>query len=210
MTTVFVLEDHQLVREAIADYLSSHGMEIVGQAATAGEGLTGITTTQPDVALIDVGLPDGNGMEVCREVASRHPDVRCLMITGLTDDSLVAEAVLAGAYGFVTKTIALDDLLGAVEKVAEGVPMVDPSAAYSLIENLRSRPSDEGDEAELTRQESRTLDLIAEGLTNREIAERLQLAEQTVKNYVSNILTKLGFERRTQAALYAARKRDLN
>lgn len=207
---VFVLEDHQLVREALVTFLTNEPeFEVAGATASAAEALASIPSAPPDVAVLDQGLPDGTGIEVCREIRSVAPSVRCLILTGLSDRKLMGEAILAGAAGYVTKDTGLHDLGDIIKRIHEGESMVDPRAAAELVESIRLE-SEGGEKGRLTPQESRTLELIAEGLTNREIAERLQLAEQTVKNYVSSILSKLGFERRTQAALYASRRTQSN
>jgi two-component system, NarL family, response regulator DevR len=208
---VFIVDDHELVREALSTLLATdEGIEMVGEAATGRDALTGLAQSSTDVALLDLRLPDIDGIELCREIGSAHPNVRCLILTGLPDDSFVAEAILAGAAGFITKGVRIRELAEIIRRVAAGESMIDPDAAQRLLSSLRKDASRTTDEPRLTPQEARTLELIGEGLTNREIAGRLNLAEQTVKNYVSNVLAKLGFTRRTQAAVYAVRQQDMN
>ena len=207
---VFVLEDHQLVRDAFRHFFSmEQDIELVGEADTAATGYDGILATSPDVAIVDVNLPDGNGIEVCRELRDICPDVRFLIVTGSAGNS-VADAVMAGAAGYVTKGLGIGDLVDVVRRVARGEGMLDGKAAQIVLERMRSAPSHAGSNnpSELTEQETKILDLIGKGLTNREIAGELGLAEQTVKNYVSNLLAKLGLKRRTQAAVFAARRHE--
>ncbi|HVQ18248.1 MAG TPA: response regulator transcription factor [Actinomycetes bacterium] len=203
---VFLLDDHELVRRGLHDLLSlEDDLQIVGEAASASEALARIPACRPDVAVLDVRLPDGSGVEVCREIRSLLPDVGCLMLTSYADDEAMVDALLAGAGGYVLKNIRGDDLVDAVRRIASGESLLDPKATERVLERLRA--GNGGDErlAPLTGQERRILDLIGEGLTNRQIGERLHLAEKTVKNYVSSLLAKLGMERRTQAAAYIAR-----
>ena len=157
--------------------------------------------------MLDVRLPDGDGVEVCREVRSRHPEIKCLMLTSYSDDEALFEAIMAGASGYLLKQIRGTDLVDAMRRVAAGQSLLDPSVTASVLERLRAGPETDERLQRLTEQERRILDLIAEGLTNRQIAERVHLAEKTVKNYVSNLLSKLGMERRTQAAVFAAELR---
>jgi DNA-binding NarL/FixJ family response regulator len=159
----------------------------------------------PDVAILDVRLPDGNGVEVCREIRSRHPEIQCLMLTSFADDEALFDAIMAGAAGYVLKQVRGSDLVDSVRRVASGQSLLDPTVTATVLDRLRRGPEDNREVAHLTDQERRILDLLAEGLTNRQIGERLYLAEKTVKNYVSNLLTKLGMHRRTEAAVYAAR-----
>jgi two-component system NarL family response regulator/two-component system response regulator DevR len=206
---VFIVDDHELVREALSTLLESdEEVQLVGEAATGRDALTKLASTQTDVALLDLRLPDIDGIELCREIGSAHPEIRCLILTGQTDDSFAAEAILAGAAGYITKGVRIKELAGIIQRVAAGGSMIDPDAAHRLLTSLRKETNRSSDEPHLTPQEARTLELIGEGLTNREIANRLNLAEQTVKNYVSNILAKLGFSRRTQAAVYAVRLQE--
>ncbi len=203
---VFLLDDHEVVRRGVAELLGSEGdIDIVGEAGTAAEALARIPATRPDVAVLDVRLPDGNGVEVCREIRSRMPSVHCLMLTSYGDDDALFEAIMAGASGYVLKQIRGNELISAVRRVAAGASLLDPAVTGRVLQRLRSpEPADER-LAALTVQERRILDLIALGYTNRQIANEILLAEKTVKNYVSNLLTKLGMERRTEAAVFAAR-----
>ncbi len=205
-TTVFLLDDHEVVRRGLRELIDSEeGLQVISEAATAEEALGRIPATMPDVAVLDVRLPDGNGIEVCREIRSKHPEIRCLMLTSYSDDEALLDAVVAGADGYVLKQVKGDQLLAAIHKVADGEPILDQKLIDRARERLRT--PDEGDErlATLTPQERRILDLLAEGRTNRQIADEMFLAEKTVKNYVSNLLAKMGMERRTEAAVYAAR-----
>jgi two-component system response regulator DevR len=206
---VFLLDDHEVVRRGVRDLLEAQeDFEVVGEAATAEEGLSRIPPTQPDVAVIDMRLPDGNGVEVCREVRSRDPRIQCLILTSFSDDEALFDAIMAGAAGYLLKQIKGTDLIDAVRRVASGQSLLDPSVTARVLERLRQGPEEDERLARLTEQERRILDLIAEGLTNRQIAQRIFLAEKTVKNYVSNMLAKLGMERRTEAAVFAARLHD--
>lgn len=182
-------------------------IEVVGEAGTAAEALVRIPATRPDVAVLDVRLPDGSGVEVCREIRSRDRSVRCLMLTSYADDEALFDAIMAGASGYVLKAIRGGELLSAVRDVADGKSLLDPAATARVLERLRDGGGARGDErlARLTDQERRILDLIGEGLTNRQIGEQLHLAEKTIKNYVSSLLAKLGMQRRSQAAAYVAR-----
>ena len=203
---VFLLDDHEIVRGGLARLFEREGdIEVVGEAGTAAEGLSRIPPTRPDVALLDVRLPDGDGVEVCREIRSRHPEIYCLMLTSFSDDEALFEAIMAGASGYILKQIKSDDIVEAVRLVAKGQSLLDPAVTAPVLERLRNGPPEDELLAQLTPQERNILELIAEGLTNRQIAEQVHLAEKTVKNYVSNLLSKLGMERRTQAAVYAAR-----
>lgn len=179
---------------------------MVGWAETAAEALEKLPTTKPDVAILDVRLPDGNGIEVCREIRSEYPEIQCLMLTSYADDEALFSSIMAGAAGFVLKQIRGSDLIDAVRRVGRGESLLDPAVTQRVLERLRE-PSDVGDSEleRLTAQERRIFDLIGEGRTNRQIAEEMFLAEKTVKNYVSNLLAKLGMQRRTEAAAYAAR-----
>jgi DNA-binding NarL/FixJ family response regulator len=203
---VFLLDDHEVVRRGVRDLLETDGdIEVVGEAGTAEEALYRIPATSPAVAVLDVRLPDGNGVEVCREIRSRHPDIACLMLTSYSDDEALFEAIMAGASGYVLKQIKGSDLVQSVRRVANGESLLDPALTARVLERIRNGPEEDPRLAPLSEQERRILDLLAEGLTNRQIAERMYLAEKTVKNYVSNLLMKLGMERRTEAAVYAAR-----
>ena len=202
---VFLLDDHELVRTGLRALLDAEDdMAVVGEAGTAEQGLAQIGTTQPDVAILDVRLPDGNGIEVCREVQSLYPRIRCLMLTSYSDDDALFASIMAGAYGYVLKEIGGRDLLGDIRRVSLGVSLLDPKLAEELFDRLRKDHEAESRLTILTPQEHRVLELIAQGWSNRQIAEELFLAEATVKNYVSNLLSKLGMRRRTEAAVYAA------
>jgi DNA-binding NarL/FixJ family response regulator len=206
---VFLLDDHEVVRRGVRELLESNGeIEVVGEAGTAEEGLARIPATRPDVALIDMRLPDGNGVEVCREIRSKHTEIQCLILTSFSDDEALFDAIMAGAAGYLLKQIRGTDLVDAVQRVAAGQSLLDPEVTARVLERLRNGPEEDQRMARLTEQERRILDLIAEGLTNRQIAERMYLAEKTVKNYVSNVLSKLGMERRTEAAVFATRLHD--
>jgi len=206
---VFLLDDHEVVRRGVRDLLEAQeDFEVVGEASTAVEGLARIPPTKPDVAVVDMRLPDGNGVEVCREVRSRDPRIQCLILTSFADDEALFDAIMAGAAGYLLKQIKGTDLVDAVRRVASGQSLLDPQVTARVLERLRKGPEEDERLARLTEQERKILDLIAEGLTNRQIAERIFLAEKTVKNYVSNLLAKLGMERRTEAAVFAARLRD--
>ncbi|MGW0548577.1 response regulator [Streptomyces altiplanensis] len=207
--TVFLVDDHEVVRRGVHELLSvEDDIEVVGEAGTAAESLVRIVATRPDVAVLDVRLPDGSGVEVCREVRSQNEDIKCLMLTSFSDDEALFDAIMAGASGYVLKAIRGNELLAAVRDVAAGKSLLDPVATARVLERLRSGSATKDDSrlARLTEQERRILDLIGEGLTNRVIGERLHLAEKTIKNYVSSLLSKLGMERRSQAAAYVARK----
>lgn len=202
---VFLLDDHEIVRRGLRELLESDGdMVVVGEAGTAEIAYGRIPATSPNVAVLDIRLPDGDGVEVCREIRSRHPEIACLMLTSVSDDDAVYAAIMAGAAGYVLKQVRGDDLLKAIRRVAAGESLIDPAVTARVLERLRQ--GERADElAVLTPQERSILDLIAEGLTNRQIGERMFLAEKTIKNYVSNMLSKLGMSRRTEAAAYAAR-----
>ncbi|MGW1883399.1 response regulator [Streptomyces sp. NPDC001970] len=206
--TVFLVDDHEIVRRGVHELLSvEDDIEVVGEAGTAADALVRIPAVRPDVAVLDVRLPDGSGVEVCREVRSRNDAIKCLMLTSYADDEALFDAIMAGASGYVLKAIRGTELLTAVRDVAAGRSLLDPVATARVLERLRDGNTPKGDEklASLTDQERRILDLIGEGLTNRAIGERLHLAEKTIKNYVSSLLAKLGMERRSQAAAYVAR-----
>ncbi len=203
---VFLLDDHEIVRRGVKDLLEAEAdLEVVGEAGTADEALARIPPTRPDVAVLDVRLPDGDGVQVCREIRSRHPEVQCLMLTSFADDEALIQAIMSGASGYVLKQIKGADIVEAVRVVSKGQSLLDPSVTARVLERLRKGSEDDELLARLSPQERNILRLIADGLTNRQIAERVHLAEKTVKNYVSNMLAKLGMERRTQAAVYAAR-----
>jgi DNA-binding NarL/FixJ family response regulator len=202
---VFLLDDHELVRRGVRELVEAEDdIEVVGEAGTAEEAIGRIPATSPNVAILDLRLPDGDGIEVCREVRSRHPEIACILLTSFSDDEAVYAAIMAGAAGYLLKQIRGSDLVAGIRQVAAGQSLLDPAVTARVLERLRRK--DEDDElAVLTDQERRILDLIAEGLTNRQIGEQMFLAEKTVKNYVSNVLSKLGMSRRTEAAAYAVR-----
>jgi DNA-binding NarL/FixJ family response regulator len=203
---VFLLDDHEIVRRGVRELLESHpDITVVGEAGTASSALARIPALRPDVAVLDVRLPDGDGVTVCREIRSKMPEVACLMLTSFGDDEALFDAIMAGAAGYVLKQIRGTDLVGAVRTVAAGESMLDPGAASRVMKHMREQAARTDPLAGLTGQERRILELIGEGLTNRQIGERMFLAEKTVKNYVSALFAKLGMERRTQAAAYAAR-----
>ena len=198
-----------MVRRGLRELLESEGdLEVVGEAGTAEEALSRIPPTRPDVAVLDIRLPDGDGVEVCRDIRSGHPEIQCLMLTSFSDDEALFQAIMAGAAGYLLKQIKGNDLVDSIRRVAGGQSLLDPAVTARVLERLREGPRTDERIAKLTDQERRILDLIADGLTNRQIAAQVHLAEKTVKNYVSNLLAKLGMERRTQAAVYAARLRD--
>ncbi len=204
---VFLLDDHEVVRRGVRDLLDAEpDISVVGEAGTAAETLVRVEGTTPDVAVLDVRLPDGDGVTVCRELRSRHPDLACLMLTSFADDEALFDAILAGAAGYVLKQIRGADLVGAVRTVAAGGSLLDPRATAAVMQRMRT-PKPNDPLASLTEQERRILELIGEGLTNREIGARMFLAEKTVKNYVSNLLSKLGLQRRTQVAVLATEVR---
>ena len=205
---IFLLDDHEIVRRGVRDLLEAEpDFIVVGEAGTAAEALARVPAVRPDVAVLDVRLPDGNGVEVCRELKSALPDLACLMLTSFADDEALFDAIMAGAAGYVLKQIRGSDLVGAVRTVAHGGSLLDPKAAGAVMARMRA-PKAPDPLAGLSEQERRILELIGEGLTNREIGQRLFLAEKTVKNYVSNLLAKLGFHRRTQVAVLATEVRN--
>lgn len=208
MITVFLVDDHEIVRRGVADLLErEHDLTVVGEAPNADRALARIAALAPDVAILDVRLPDEDGISLCREVRSRFPDVRCLMLTAYDDDDAATAAVMAGASGYVLKTIAGTGLVEAVRIAATGRSLIPPT----IMARLRpaASPDDRGDPrfGSLNLRERQVLQLVAEGLTNRQIGDRLSLAEKTVKNYVSGLLRKLGYDRRTQAAIFELERR---
>ncbi|MFP4511666.1 MAG: response regulator [Acidimicrobiales bacterium] len=205
-TRLFLLDDHEIVRRGLRELLEASGQfEVVGEAGTAEEALSRIPATRPDVAVLDVRLPDGDGVEVCREVRSKHPEIACLMLTSYSDDEALFEAIMAGAAGYLLKQVKGNDLIEAIQSVAAGQSLLDPTLTQKVLERIRTGVVEDERTAQLTEQELRIFELIGEGLTNRQIAEQVHLAEKTVKNYVSNLLMKLGMDRRTEAAAFAAR-----
>jgi len=203
---VFLLDDHEVVRRGLKDLLEADGdIVIVGESGLAQEAARRIPALRPDVAVLDGRLPDGSGIDVCREVRSAHPEIAALILTSYDDDEALFSAIMAGAAGYVLKQIRGNDLLDAVRRVAAGQSLLDPAVTARVLDRLRAGPEEDKALAPLTDQERRILELIGEGLTNRQIAERMFLAEKTVKNYVSSLLGKLGMERRTQAAVFAVK-----
>jgi two-component system response regulator DevR len=209
-TRIFLLDDHELVRRGLRDLIEvEDDLEVTGEASTADEALRRVAAARPDVAVLDVRLPDGNGVEVCREIRSRHPEVRCLMLTSFADDEALFDAIMAGASGYVLKQVRGNELVEDIRRVAAGQSLLDPGVTTKVLDRLRKGSEQEDDQlAALTEQERHILDHLAEGLTNRQIGERMYLAEKTVKNYVSNLLAKLGMHRRTEAAVFAAREAE--
>ncbi|MFD4198785.1 response regulator [Amycolatopsis thermoflava] len=206
MITVFLVDDHEVVRRGVAELLGTDPeLEVVGEAATAAQAMARIPALKPDVAVLDVRLPDGNGIELCRELRSRIPGLNVLILTSYTDEEAMLNAILAGAGGYAIKDIAALHLVSAVLEVGSGRSLLDTRAASTLMAKLRANAADHGPLAGLTDRERTLLDLIGEGLTNAQIAQRMFLAEKTIKNYVSRLLAKLGLERRTQAAVLAAK-----
>jgi DNA-binding NarL/FixJ family response regulator len=203
---VFLVDDHEIVRMGVRDLLEAEpDITVIGEAGTAASALARIPALRPDVAILDVRLPDGDGVSVCREIRSRMPHLACLMLTSFTDDEALFDAIMAGAAGYVLKQIRGTDLVGAVRTIASGQSLLDPEAASQVIRRMRDQAGRTDPLSGLTDQERRILELIGEGLTNRQIGDRLFLAEKTVKNYISTLFAKLGMQRRTQAAAYATR-----
>ncbi len=206
---VFLLDDHEVFRRGLRQLLGAEpDIDVVGEAETAAAALARIPALRPDVAVLDVRLPDGDGVSVCREIRSGLPRTGCLMLTAYGDDEALFGAILAGAAGYVSKRTCGVDLVQAVRTVASGQSILDPYASRQVMERLRDRMASADPVTALSRQEKQVLDLIGEGLTNRQIAERMSLAEKTAKNYVSALLTKLGLHSRTQVAVLAARRAD--
>jgi two-component system, NarL family, response regulator DevR len=204
---VFLLDDHEVVRRGLKDLFDSEeGFEVVGESGSAKDAEARIPALRPDVAVLDGRLPDGSGVDVCRSVRSVDPSIRAIILTSYDDDEALFAAIMAGAAGYVLKQIVGNDLLDVVRKVADGQSLLDPAVTQRVLDRLRDGGANEPAELRsLTPQERRILELVAEGLTNRQIGEQLFLAEKTVKNYVTSILTKLGLERRTQAAVLASK-----
>ena len=202
MIRVFLLDNHELVRRGISALLAAEvDIEVVGEASTAAQAIGRIRATTPDVAVLDVRLPDGSGIDVCRDIRSSLPGTHCLMLTGYDDDEAIYAAVLAGASGYVIKDIRGSGLVDSVRAVAAGRSLLDPALNRRVVERINENHEADPRLQSLTIRERQILPLIAEGLTNREIGERLNLAEKTVKNYISGLLSKLGLQRRTQAAV---------
>ena len=206
MTRVFLVDDHEIVRRGIAELVDAEpDLEVVGEAGDAKQALARVAATRPEVAVLDVRLPDGNGIDLCREIRSRYPEISCLILTAYDDDEAVRSAVLAGAAGYVVKDIRGQALVEDIRRVAAGKRLLPAAAGRRVVASLVApAPADPG----LSLRERQVLEFIADGLTNRQIADRLELAEKTVKNYVSGLLAKLGLESRTQAAVYRVTRRD--
>jgi two-component system, NarL family, response regulator DevR len=203
---VFLLDDHEVVRTGLRSLIEvEDDVEVVGEAATAEQALVRLPLAAPDVAVLDVRLPDGSGIEVCRQIRSDHPEIACLMLTSYADDEALLAAVMAGAAGYVLKQVGGTDLIADIRKVGDGGTLLDPKLTERVLDRIRRGPQEDERLKSLTPQERRILDCIAEGRTNRQIGEELFLAEKTVKNYVSNLLAKLGMHRRTEAAVFATR-----
>jgi two-component system, NarL family, response regulator DevR len=203
---VYLLDDHEVVRRGLCDLLQRDGdIEVIGESGSAVEAAARIPALRPDVAVLDGRLPDGSGVEVCREVRSVDPSIAVLILTSYDDDDALFSAIMAGAAGYVLKQVRGTDLVDDVRRVAAGQSLLDPAVTQQVLERLRRGPVEDSALAPLTDQEKRILELIGEGMTNRQIAESVFLAEKTVKNYVSSLLAKLGMERRTQAAVFAAK-----
>ncbi len=206
---VFLLDDHEIVRRGVRDLLDAEDdIDVVGEAATAEQALVRIATTQPTVAILDVRLPDGDGVSVCREIRSSNPEIQCVMLTSFSDDEALFDTIMAGASGYLLKEVRSSDIVDAVRRVARGESLLDAGVTRRVIDRLRRPPAEDEQLESLTAQERRILYLIADGLTNRQIADEIFLAEKTVKNYVSNLLAKLGMQRRTQAAVFATNLRN--
>jgi DNA-binding NarL/FixJ family response regulator len=203
---VFLLDDHEVVRRGLRELLESTGdIEVVGESGLAAEATARIPALRPDVAILDGRLPDGSGIDVCRDIRSVDPSINALILTSYDDDEALFAAILAGASGYVLKQINGHDLIDTVHRVAAGQSLIDPALTARVLDRVRNGAPSQPELADLTEREREILGLIAEGMTNRQIGERLFLAEKTVKNYVSSLLAKLGLERRTQAAVLAAR-----
>jgi two-component system response regulator DevR len=207
--TVFLLDDHEIVRRGVRDLLDAEpDLTVVGEASTEDEAVRRIQALDPDVAVLDVRLESGDGISACREIRSRYTRTACLMLTSFSDDEALFQAIMAGASGYVLKQIRSADLVVAVRRVAAGEQLLDPALTAKVLAKLRRGPEEDELIARLSSQERQVLTLLAEGLTNRQIAERMYLAEKTVKNYVTSLLSKMGMARRTEAAVYAARHLD--
>ena len=203
---VFLLDDHEIVRRGLKELLESEGdIEVVGESGLAQEAKRRIPALRPDVAVLDGRLPDGSGIDVCRDIRSKHPEIAALILTSYEDDEALFSAIMAGAAGYILKQVRGNDLLESVRRVAAGGSTLDPAVTSQVLERLRNGPEEDSALAALTAQERRILEHIGEGMTNRQIAEAMFLAEKTVKNYVSAMLSKLGLERRTQAAVFASK-----
>ncbi|HEX6953809.1 MAG TPA: response regulator transcription factor [Agromyces sp.] len=209
MTSVFLVDDHEIVRRGVAELLEREpDLVVVGEAGTVAQALARIEATSPDVAILDMRLPDGDGIDLCRDIRSRHPEIACLILTAHDDDAAAMSAVLAGAAGYVLKNVRGSTIVQDVRAVASGRSLIDPKLAARVSQQAQREDHDDPRYSALNLRERQVLALIADGLTNRQIGEQLGLAEKTVKNYVSGLLSKLGFERRTQAAIYQMERRN--
>jgi len=202
---VFLLDDHEIVRRGLRELLEDAGMEVVGESGLAQEATRRIPALKPDVAVLDARLPDGSGIDVCRDIRSVDPNIKALILTSYDDDEGLFSAIMAGAAGYVLKQVRGPDLLDSIKRVAAGQSTLDPAVTQQVLDRLRRGPEEDPALAPLSSQERKILALIGDGLTNRQIAEEMFLAEKTIKNYVSALLGKLGLERRTQAAVFATR-----
>jgi len=206
---IFLVDDHEVVRRGVRELLEGEDdFEVVGEAGTVEDALNRINASRPDVAVLDVRLPDGSGVELCRELRSEHPSLACLMLTSYDDDEALFEAIVAGAAGYVLKQVKGNDIIDAVRRVGQGQILLDPAMTSRVVGRLRNGVTEDPRMAGLSNQEQRILGLLAEGKTNRQIGTEMFLAEKTVKNYVSNLLTKMGMSHRTEAAVYAARQAE--
>jgi DNA-binding NarL/FixJ family response regulator len=205
---VFLVDDHEVVRRGVREMLADAGIEVVGESGSAVEAIRRIPAVRPDVAVLDARLPDGSGIDVCREVRARDPGIKAIILTSYDDSEALFAAIMAGAAGYVLKQIRGTDLAEGIVRVASGQSLLDPALTGEVLRRLREPPEKDSRLASLTAQERRILGLIADGLTNRQIAETMFIAEKTVKNYASNLFAKLGVERRTQAAVLGASLRD--
>ncbi|ERB51786.1 response regulator transcription factor [Rhodococcus erythropolis] len=207
MISVFLVDDHEVVRRGLVDLINNDpDLTVIGEAGTYAHALARIPALRPDVAVLDVRLPDGDGIELCKKLHSKLPDVKCLILTSFTEDKAMLDAILAGAHGYIVKDITGMALAKAIKDVGHGKSLLDNRAAAALMSKLRAADEADNELSELTDQECKLLALLGEGLTNRQIAERMFLAEKTVKNYVSRLLAKLGLERRAQAAVFASKR----
>ena len=201
-TRVALVDDHEIVRRGLRELLEASGLEVVGEAGTAAEAVRRMPALRPDVVLLDMQLPDGTGVEVCREIRDQLPGTAVLVLTSYDDDEALFASIMAGASGYLLKQVRGTDLVEAVERVAQGQSLLSPEVTARVLERVRRPPESDPRLGQLTEQERRVLELVAEGLTNRQVGTRLGLAEKTVKNHVSGVLAKLGLASRTQAALF--------
>lgn len=209
MVRIFLLDDHEVVRQGIAELLEDvEGFEVVGEAGTVAEALPRILAARPDVAVLDMRLPDGSGIDVCRDVRAALPETHCLILTSYDDQDAVLASVMAGASGYVRKEVRAAALVDAIRQAAMGRSLIDPALIVKVMQTAQQIPEHDDQLGSLTEREREVLDLVAEGLTNRQIGERMFLSDKTVKNYVSSLLNKLGMQRRTQAAVFVAGRRQ--